>query len=78
MQASCQAKINISHRTPYLEGQPEGLVGGSAGGDDGVEGLEQGHAAGLALLPLDGPALGGSEVGKGSLNRRNARIGTRG
>ena len=41
----------------YLEGQPEGLVGRPAGGHDGVEGLEQGHAAGLALLPLDGPAL---------------------
>ena len=46
----------------YLEGQPEGLVGRPAGGHDGVEGLEQGHAAGLALLPLDGPALGGGEI----------------
>ena len=45
----------------YLEGQPEGLVGGPAGRHDGVEGLEQGHAAGLALLPLDGPTLGGGK-----------------
>ena len=41
----------------YLEGQPEGLVGGPAGGDDGVEGLEQGHAVGLTLLPLNVPSL---------------------
>ena len=40
-----------------LEGQPEGLFGGPAGGDDGVEGLEQGHAVGLTLLPLNVPAL---------------------
>ena len=40
-----------------LEGQPEGLVGGPAGGDDGVEGLKQGHAVGLTLLPLNVPAL---------------------
>merc|ERR1719237_706103 len=50
-----------------LEGQPEGLVGGPAGGDDGVESLEEGHAAGLALLPLDGPSLVPAHVG-GSLN----------
>ena len=31
-------------------------------GHNGVEGLEQGHAAGLALLPLDGLALGRSVV----------------
>ena len=42
-----------------LEGQPEGLVGGPAGGDDGVHGLQQGQPVGLALLPLHGPALGG-------------------
>ena len=44
-------------KTTYLEGQPEGLVSGPAGGDDGVEGLEEGHAVGLALLPLNVPAL---------------------
>ena len=41
----------------HLEGQPEGLVGGPAGGDDGVKSLEEGHAAGLALLPLHVPSL---------------------
>ena len=40
-----------------LEGKPEGLVGGPAGRDGGVEGLKEGHAIGLALLPLHGPAL---------------------
>ena len=40
-----------------LEGQPEGLVGGPAGGDDGVESLKEGHAAGLTLLPLHSPSL---------------------
>merc|ERR1719410_1486909 len=40
-----------------LEGQPEGLVGGSGGGNDGVEGLEESHAAGVTLLPLHLPAL---------------------
>ena len=41
----------------YLEGQPEGLVGGPAGGNDGVESLKKGHAVGLAFLPLHVPAL---------------------
>jgi len=35
----------------------EGLVSGPARGDDGVHGLQQGQPGGLALLPLDGPAL---------------------
>ena len=41
----------------YLEGQPEGLVGGPAGGNDGVKSLKKGHAVGLAFLSLDVPAL---------------------
>ena len=41
----------------YLEGQPEGLVSGPGGGNDSVKGLEEGHAAGLALLPLHVPSL---------------------
>ena len=45
----------ISHN--YLEGQPERLVGGSGGGNDGVESLEESHAAGVTLLPLHLPAL---------------------
>ena len=47
----CQVKAN------YLEGQPEGLVSGPGGGNDRVKGLEEGHAAGLALLPLNVPSL---------------------
>ena len=41
----------------YLEGQPEGLVGGPAGGNDGIKSLKKGHAVGLAFLPLNVPAL---------------------
>ena len=44
-------------QTTYLEGQPEGLVSRSSGGDDGVKSLEEGHAAGLALLSLHVPSL---------------------
>merc|ERR1719450_2035009 len=40
-----------------LEGQTQRLVGGPGGGNDGVKGLQQGGAAGLALLALDGPSL---------------------
>merc|ERR1719339_717968 len=58
---------NSSNFVDILEGQPEGLVGGPAGGDDGVEGLKQGHAVGLTLLPLNVPALVPGHVG-GSLN----------
>ena len=47
----CQVKAN------YLEGQPEGLVSGPGGGNDRVKGLEEGHAAGLAFLPLHVPSL---------------------
>jgi hypothetical protein len=39
-----------------------GSLRGLSEGHNGVEGLEQGHAAGLALLPLDGLALGRSVV----------------
>ena len=52
-QKTCMILVGKSN----LEGQPEGLVGGPAGGDDRVEGLEQGHAVGLTLLPLNVPAL---------------------
>ena len=40
-----------------LEGQAEGLVGGAAGGQDGVQGLQQGDPAGVAVLALHLPAL---------------------
>ena len=48
---------NASDFVDILEGQPEGLVGGSGGGNDGVESLEESHAAGVTLLPLHLPAL---------------------
>ena len=44
-------------RYSHLEGQSEGLVSGPGGGNDSVEGLEESHAAGLALLPLHVPSL---------------------
>ena len=40
-----------------LQGQPQRLVSGPGGWDHGVQGLEEGHPAGLALLPLDVPSL---------------------
>ena len=40
-----------------LEGQAEGLVGGAAGGQDGVEGLQQGGAVGVSVLALHLPSL---------------------
>merc|ERR1719348_1499234 len=56
---------NATNLVNILEGQPEGLVGGPAGWDDGVESLEQSHAVGLALLPLHVPALVPAHVGRG-------------
>jgi hypothetical protein len=46
-----------------LEGKSEGLVGGTSGRHDGVEGLEEGGSAGLAFLAGDFPALVPSHVG---------------
>merc|ERR1719225_1666299 len=51
---NCSDTSNFVH---ILEGQPEGLVSGSGGRDDSVKSLEEGHAAGLALLPLHVPSL---------------------
>merc|ERR550534_2578142 len=48
---------NTSDFVDILEGQPKGLVSGPSGGNDRVKGLEEGHAAGLALLPLHVPSL---------------------
>merc|ERR1719273_1382055 len=56
---------NASNFVDILKGQPEGLVGGPAGGNDGVEGLKEGHAVGLAFLPLNVPALVPGHVGRG-------------
>jgi len=48
-----------------LEGQTEGLVGGTCGGLDGVEGIDEGLAGGLAALALDFPTLEPGHVGGG-------------
>merc|ERR1719328_736458 len=48
---------NTSDFVDILEGQPEGLVSGPGGGNDSVKSLEESHAAGLALLPLNTPSL---------------------
>merc|ERR1719325_377362 len=56
---------NASNFVDILKGQPEGLVGGPAGWDDGVESLKEGHAVGLAFLPLNVPALVPGHVGRG-------------
>merc|ERR1712055_1104582 len=56
---------NASNFVNILKGQPEGLVGGPAWGNDGVKSLEKGHAVGLAFLPLDVPALVPAHVGGG-------------
>ena len=52
-----EARKETNTQDDYLKGQPEGLVGGPAGGNDGVKSLKKGHAVGLAFLPLDVPAL---------------------
>merc|ERR1719228_2260403 len=48
---------NTSNFVDILEGQTQGLVGGPLGGNDGVQGLQQGGAVGLTLLALNGPSL---------------------
>ena len=48
-----------------LEGQTKGLVGRAGRGNDGVEGLEEGGAAGLSFLAVDFPSLVPSHVGRG-------------
>ena len=40
-----------------LQGQTQGLVRGARWGQDGVQGVQQALAAGVALLALDIPAL---------------------
>jgi len=40
-----------------LEGQPQGLVGGPLGRNDGVKSLEEGLTVSLTFLPLNVPAL---------------------
>lgn len=40
-----------------LQGQTQGLVGGAAGGHNGVQSLQQGNASSTTLLTLDLPTL---------------------
>ena len=48
-----------------LKGKSEGLVSRSGGWNDGVQSIQQSGAAGLALLPLNVPALVPAHVGGG-------------
>merc|ERR1712106_260922 len=48
---------NASNFVNILEGQSEGLVSRSGRGDNGVEGLKEGGAVGLAFLALNSPSL---------------------
>merc|ERR1711936_1031321 len=58
--------FNLSGEVDRGEGDHHaGLVGGPAGGNDGVKSLKKGHAVGLAFLPLDVPALVPAHVGGG-------------
>lgn len=54
---SLQNLVTGSKSSCYLKGQPEGLVGGTRRGEDGVEGFDQALAVSLAFFPLDGPPL---------------------
>ena len=53
----CHHSNSWKYIETYLKGQPEGLVSRPGGGNDSVKSLEEGHAAGLALLPLHTPSL---------------------
>lgn len=57
---------NLVH---VLQGQAQGLVRGACGGQDGVQGLQQGHATGVPFLTLHFPALEPRHLG-----RKQARI----
>merc|ERR1712244_185179 len=48
---------NASNFVDILEGQTKGLVGGPLGWDDGVKGVQEGGAGGVALLALNLPSL---------------------
>ena len=49
--------LHLYYNDSHLKGKPERLVGRSLGRNDRVKSLEESHTAGLALLPLDAPAL---------------------
>merc|ERR1712117_797029 len=48
---------NTADLVDILEGQTKGLVSWACWGLDGVEGVQEGHARGLARLALNGPSL---------------------
>merc|ERR1719328_626746 len=54
---------NTSDFVDILEGKPERLVSRSGGRNDRVQSLQESHAAGLALLPLNAPPLVPGHVG---------------
>merc|ERR1740136_144882 len=56
---------NASNFVNILEGQSEGLVSRSGRGDNGVEGLKEGGAVGLAFLALNSPSLVPAHVSTG-------------
>lgn len=58
-------RSNTTNLVDILEGQTQGLVGGTLGGLNGVNGLEQGLAGDLATLALLLPALVPGAVGGG-------------
>ena len=52
---------NLVH---ILQWQTQGLVCGACGGQDGVQGLQEGHATGVPFLPLHFPALEPGHLGR--------------
>jgi len=55
---------NTADLVDILERETEGLVSGPLWGNDGVESVQEGLAASLALLPLNVPSLVPSHVGR--------------
>merc|ERR1719347_720375 len=54
---------NTSDFVDILQGKSERLVSGSGGRNDRVQSLQESHATGLALLPLNAPSLVPGHVG---------------
>lgn len=46
-----------SNLVDVLEGQAQGFICGAGRGQDGVQGLQEGHPAGIAFLALHLPAF---------------------
>ena len=56
---------NTADFVDVLEGETEGLACGTCGGNDSVEGLEEGGTLGISFLTGDFPSLVPSHVGGG-------------